>query len=237
MPKYPPRQSNSSSGVDVSGLIGAGSAKLKKKIRDIERLLRKQELPSDVRLENERALNALKMDLEDKKVDLRAQKYAKKYHMIRFFEKKKALRNYKRVKNELEAATDKKEIKKLKKKLHHCEIDLAYVVNFPKAEKYISLFPNPVDPNEKLSEETKKGLLHTEQERLAYKKLISEMAEAGTLPNTLEDILAGRPAVNVTTLSKTQNDESNPVTDDVSHHKTTTQAINNQGQQEEEFFE
>ena len=59
---------------------------LKKKIRDISRLLdRSDNLPADVRLSNERALKAYQQDLLAAEQERRRQKMIKKYHMVRFF--------------------------------------------------------------------------------------------------------------------------------------------------------
>jgi hypothetical protein len=59
---------------------------LKKKIRDITRLLeRSEDLPPGVRIEHERALASYKQDLVAADVEKRRQKMIKKYHMVRFF--------------------------------------------------------------------------------------------------------------------------------------------------------
>ena len=61
---------------------------LKKKIRDITRLLeRSEDLPPGVRIEHERALASYKQDLVAADDEKRRQKMIKKYHMVRFFGK------------------------------------------------------------------------------------------------------------------------------------------------------
>jgi hypothetical protein len=61
---------------------------LKKRIRDINRLLERSEsMPADVRINNERALAAYKQDLSVASHNRLEQKLSKKYHMVRFFGK------------------------------------------------------------------------------------------------------------------------------------------------------
>jgi hypothetical protein len=59
---------------------------LKKKIRDVSRLLNRSEsLPAGARMDNERALASYKLELADAMDEQRRQKMIKKYHMVRFF--------------------------------------------------------------------------------------------------------------------------------------------------------
>ena len=66
---------------------GTGSSKLKKKIRDVERTLRKPGLAATKKIESERALVALKDELEQVRKGQQAKENAQKYHMVRFFGK------------------------------------------------------------------------------------------------------------------------------------------------------
>ncbi|ESW98452.1 hypothetical protein KL918_005176 [Ogataea parapolymorpha] len=183
-----------SSGVDISGVIGQGSSKIKKKIRDITRLLKRDNLASNVRIENERALEALKSELATVQTNLKAKKLAQRYHKVRFFERKKAVRRYKKALKELKEleAKDgdpkaiKKEIKKQKKVVRHCEVDLAYVLNFPKTEKYIALYPANTDTSG-LSEKALRGIQKTEAKRTEYRKKFGELLDSGKLEVSLED--------------------------------------------------
>lgn len=161
-------------------------SKIKKRIRDLERLIRRQKtimdknnssgnkgkdgndeqsenkyhINANVIVENQRALTALNQELKNVDKIIISKKFSQIYHKVRFFEKKKALRKIKKSEKliaDLEAEKyqlkhDKKnknkdEIKKVKKKLkkaknqlieHH--IDLAYVLNFPRDERYIALY-------------------------------------------------------------------------------------------------
>lgn len=59
---------------------------IKRKIRDLRRTLERSEnLPADVRVEQERALAGYKQDLERSEYEKRTQQMIKKYHMVRFF--------------------------------------------------------------------------------------------------------------------------------------------------------
>ena len=189
-------RSNRNNPVEVSKAINAGSsAKLKKKIRDIERLLTKNDkLPADKRIEYERALKGLRVELQNSQNVLKAKQNATKYHMVRFFEKKKAIRKLKQLRKafeEVEKTEVRKDIKKARKQLKHGEIDLMYVMLFPKSEKYISLYPSAND--EDLSDPNVKiGLRKTEARRLEFRKEVEKMMEEGKVPFTVDDIMSGK---------------------------------------------
>lgn len=66
---------------------------VKKRIRDVTRLLsRSEDLPADVRLENERALAAYQQELNAADEEKTRQRMIKKYHMVRFFGKLQLLK-------------------------------------------------------------------------------------------------------------------------------------------------
>jgi rRNA-processing protein Efg1 len=61
---------------------------IKKRIRDVTRKLeRADDLPADVRAEDERALAAYQQELASAEAEKIRQKMIKKYHMVRFFGK------------------------------------------------------------------------------------------------------------------------------------------------------
>lgn len=67
---------------------------VKKRIRDVTRLLsRSEDLPADVRLENERALAAYQQELNAADEEKTRQRMIKKYHMVRFFGKLESLKS------------------------------------------------------------------------------------------------------------------------------------------------
>ncbi|EDO16504.1 hypothetical protein Kpol_513p20 [Vanderwaltozyma polyspora DSM 70294] len=183
------RTKNAGSSLEMSHFIDAGANKIKSKIRDIERLLKKKRdtLPDTVIIEKERTLDALKLELENAKVRQVIKKNAKKYHMVRFFERKKALRRYKQAVKDLE---DKPENKKYIKNLEKSKIDLCYVVNFPKTEKYISLYP--VNEEENSEHDADSNLEQTKLRREAFLKLVEQQYKENTLPVSLQKILQGK---------------------------------------------
>ena len=59
---------------------------IKKRIRSVTRKLeRVEDLPADVRVDDERALAAYQQELAAAEAEKRKQKMIKKYHMVRFF--------------------------------------------------------------------------------------------------------------------------------------------------------
>lgn len=78
------------SSLEMSQIMDAGTNKIKRRIRDLERLLKKKKdiLPSTVIIEKERNLQALRLELQNNELKNKIKANAKKYHMVRFFEKK-----------------------------------------------------------------------------------------------------------------------------------------------------
>lgn len=169
----------------MAHFIDAGANKIKKRIRDLERLLsRKREtLPDTIIVEKERTLEALKLELENAKMRSKIKHNAKKYHMVRFFERKKALRRYKKAFEDFKKSNGDESCAKdlLTKK-----IDLCYVVNFPKTEKYIALYPASGENADS------DGFKKTEIRRKAFRDLVAKQLKEGSLPVSLEDILSGK---------------------------------------------
>lgn len=58
---------------------------IKKRMRDVTRKLRSDNLPADIRVENERALAAYEQELEVVQAEKIKKKMISKYHMVRFF--------------------------------------------------------------------------------------------------------------------------------------------------------
>ncbi|KAH7188786.1 uncharacterized protein B0J16DRAFT_413211 [Fusarium flagelliforme] len=147
----------------------------KKRTRTIERLLnRNQELPANVRNDLERELGALKATVDDKSFQKLRSAMISKYHMVRFFERKKASRLARQLRKKIDQteSTETEELEELKRDLHIAEVDEAYTQHFPHAEPYISLYTNA--KSEKQEEEKdddkldytplkQRGLLHTER--------------------------------------------------------------------------
>lgn len=179
---------------DLSDVLGS-SVRVKKKMKSIENLLSKDTLPADIRIEKERALKALQADLKNTRFRLKTKERAKKYHMLRFFERKKATRKLKQATKAHQEAVEadvRKDIKKARKVMKHAQIDVAYVFMFPKSEKYIALYPNEPLPEMLKDVNVKKGMQITEEKRQQFRKEMEELIDSAKLPFTFEDVLAGK---------------------------------------------
>lgn len=179
---------------DLSDVLGS-TVRVKKKMKSIENLLSKETLPADIRIEKERALKALQADLKNTRFNMKTRERAKKYHMLRFFERKKALRKLKQATKAHKEATEadvRKEIKKARKVLKHAQIDVAYVYLFPKSEKYIALYPNEPLAEMLKDSNVKKGMQQTDEKRQQFRKRMEELIDGDRLPFTFEDALAGK---------------------------------------------
>lgn len=168
----------------ANSVLGGGVGRIKRQIRNIERLITKHHdsLDDTVLVEKERELEALRLELIQTESRSLSRKNSRRYHMVRFFERKKALRRYRKAISALKNGDGNSE---LQAQLRKCEVDLCYVVNFPKTRKYISLYPNHGEMIDEQSDETKNL-------RKKYLELISCKLNEGTLPVCLEDILKGK---------------------------------------------
>lgn len=161
----------------------AGTSKLKKKIRDMERLLRNGkflENNAEKKQETERALEALKSQYEQAQQVNTERDIATMYHKIRFFERKKAQKKVladakayfqyltERDQAEKESQSSDEKEEALKTKLVNSEIELYYTVLFPRTERYVSLYPSSEKPeDEKVRNKIKEAV------KLEIKKLVN----------------------------------------------------------------
>ncbi|KAM0802222.1 hypothetical protein BDR22DRAFT_803841 [Usnea florida] len=173
-PKHPFKRQRSND-LGSPSTKSASVNQLKSKIRDLTRALEHSEhLPAGVRIEKERALAGYKQDVEEIRKDKRKNELIKKYHMVRFFERKKATRAHKQLKKRLDASSpDTSEYKQLEQELHDAEIDVNYTIYHPLIEKYRSLFPRQEDG------ETAARKLVTVKP--AIWKMVEQCTEDGTL--------------------------------------------------------
>lgn len=107
----------------------SASGSIKKMIRDTNRLLSRPNLPADLRREQERKLSALQVALSDRQKSEVEREMAVKYRMVKFFERKKALRRLAAAQAKADSAA-----------VSEAQLDLAYILHFPKDRKYISLY-------------------------------------------------------------------------------------------------
>ncbi|KAL7937653.1 hypothetical protein V8C35DRAFT_293115 [Trichoderma chlorosporum] len=132
----------------------------KKRIRAIERSLRRnQDMPANVRIDLERELASQKQIMLDKAYKKKRSTMISKYHMVRFFERKKASRLVKQLKRQLEQETDADKTEKLRHDLHIAEVDEAYTLYFPHLETYVGLYSSAAKKtaDEEETEESKRA--------------------------------------------------------------------------------
>ncbi|KAI9785153.1 MAG: 18S rRNA maturation protein [Geoglossum umbratile] len=152
---------------------------LKKRVRDLTRLLEHADnMPADVRMENERALSAHRQELAAAKMEKLKASLSKRYHMVKFFgtwdtigwsatitsvcplssrgrrnltgtERRKVNRRLKQIHKRLSAATSPTETATLERQLHIAEVDLNYILHYPAHRKYVALYHNDGDEDAK----------------------------------------------------------------------------------------
>ncbi|CAG7948873.1 unnamed protein product [Penicillium nalgiovense] len=134
---------------------------LKKRIRDVKRLLNKVDLPADARILQERALAGYEQDLADETTRRERSSLIKKYHFVRFLDRKTATKELNRLtRREKEEDLDSKQKARLAAKIHNCRVNLNYTIYYPLTEKYIALYPNgkhdTTDPESELQKQETK---------------------------------------------------------------------------------
>ncbi|KAH8737756.1 hypothetical protein BGZ61DRAFT_582842 [Ilyonectria robusta] len=138
----------------------------RKRARNIDRLLqRNQDLPANVRNDLERELAAHKTTVTDKAFQKKRSAMIGKYHMVRFFERKRAMRLAKQVRKRLEQSSSPEETEELKRHLHIAEVDEAYTQSFPHLETYVSLYKTESAKDDKDEDKAAKSKALLEAER------------------------------------------------------------------------
>ncbi|KAF8515324.1 hypothetical protein BU17DRAFT_51737 [Hysterangium stoloniferum] len=119
-----------------------GVQKIKSSLRQTRRLLAKNNLAADVRVETERRLKSLESDLARAEQGRKERTNAARYHKIKFFERQKVCRKIKQIKATIDnSKTPAGDIPDLQKTLQLYRVELNYIIHYPKSKKYISLFP------------------------------------------------------------------------------------------------
>src|SRR5450432_568083 len=141
---------------------------IKKHMRDVTRRLESLEnLPANVRVDDERALAAYQLELAAAEEEKIRQKMIKRYHMVRFFgklcfhsgfglclsnlERQKATRHLKKQRKQLLKAQSPEEVEAAKTRVHVAEVDLNYTQYCPLSEPYVGLYsqkPKSADEKE-----------------------------------------------------------------------------------------
>jgi hypothetical protein len=114
----------------------------KNQIRDLERMLAKAtDMPATVRAGHERRLEALKHDLVITAAEKEKTRMIEKYHMVRFFDRKKAERHLKKAQRALIDCKDPDMRLELKQHVYTAQIDLNYTMYYPLVRNYCALYP------------------------------------------------------------------------------------------------
>jgi hypothetical protein len=119
---------------------------LKTRLRDLERGLRgAAALPANVRITHEREAAALRASVADAARQARRRKRVARYHMVRFFERKKAAKALRRAEKECAEAgaggAGEEVLRRLDERVRRARVDLNYAVYSPLEWKYCALWP------------------------------------------------------------------------------------------------
>jgi len=130
-------------------------------------------------------MRALEKDLTEAERVRKERTMATRYHKVKFFERQKVMRRIQQVKKQSDSCSDKAEKAALKKTLLDLRVDLNYIQHYPKAKKYISLFPP--EARAEATSETKGKFKETDldsetdAQREALRRQIRQMMERGEL--------------------------------------------------------
>ncbi|KAF8499355.1 hypothetical protein JB92DRAFT_2743813 [Gautieria morchelliformis] len=162
-----------------------GVQKIKSSLRQTRRLLAKDNLAADVRIETERRLRSLESDLAKAERTRQERTLAVKYHKVKFFERQKVCRKIKHAKKELDGTNVSPEnLSSLRESLFSHRVDLNYILvrhfrlngHYPKTRKYISLFPQ-----EAAKVDSGAGSSDTDKQRSELRRLVREAMEKGKM--------------------------------------------------------
>lgn len=122
---------------------------LEVRISECKRRLAQGTLPADVRRTQERILQSLTREQQQREKEKRVQKWAGKYKAVRFFEKRKVTRKLKGAIKRALSTTDEVSSEELQKEVTDVRKKLNYIVHFPLDQKYVSLFASSETADEK----------------------------------------------------------------------------------------
>lgn len=187
---------------------------LQKKIRDLERLLKRKSGDEEGVSQIKQKIEQLKKENEDNKLNLKQKKNSRKYHMVRFFERRKCTRKIRSIDSAIslkrsqseedpENISISKEIYSLMSERERTEEDLTYILYYPKEWKYIALFVDDED----------KSTRRTEARAIAIQRR-AESVEAGE-----KDLVKHAIDVEYGLVQDIQQDELMEVDDDGSDQK------------------
>ncbi|KAF8633456.1 hypothetical protein AX17_004625 [Amanita inopinata Kibby_2008] len=174
------RSHKKEAGKDSDALPGV--QKLKSSLRQTRRLLAKDNVAADVRVETERRLKALESDLHKAELVRQERHHAVRYHKIKFFERQKVVRKIQQTNKRVSSEGD---VSELHATLSELRVDLNYILHYPKTKKYISLFPPEVRKGESPPSDSEATKTNTQREEI--RSWIRQKMEAGDLSATPEE--------------------------------------------------
>ncbi|CAG8100362.1 unnamed protein product [Penicillium olsonii] len=155
---------------------------LKKRIRDVKRLLNKQDLSADARILQERALAGYEKDLEDETKRRERSQLISKYHFVRFLDRKAANKELARLTRRLKAEDlNPKEKAQLEAKISDCQVNINYTIYYPLTEKYLSIYPKSNGKPEAAEAESSKKGTEAAQAKPALWPIVAKCMEEKTL--------------------------------------------------------
>ncbi|KAH9067519.1 hypothetical protein EDB87DRAFT_1552906 [Lactarius vividus] len=181
-----------------------GVSKIKSALRQTRRLLAKEGLAADIRVESERKLKALETDLVAAEKAKKERALATRYHKAKFFDRQKLIRKIKQTKKRLEEDGVSSKVRKaLGAELFELRVDLNYVLvrlfkhlcNYPRLEKYISLFPPDVRQTEGAAAPVHSvgGSSATDDKREALREWVRGQMRAGEMASEPETVERKQP--------------------------------------------
>ncbi len=127
----------------------------------------------------EKKLAVLEQGSAENKQKLREQKYAVRYHKVRFFERIKLERKIGKLQKTLKGLEHDGESKDATRRaLAAAREDLEYVLHFPKGEKYVSLLKDAEDPE---------AQAHLERERERLRAVVKRRMRDEAIVNELDE--------------------------------------------------
>ena len=118
-----------------------GGRPIQKRIRDLERRLARGNLPDELRVQKEAEVKELRQQQQEERVNSAEEKVARRYKMVKFFEERKLIRRIRSAEKRKNAGGTPEEQAAVNAELATLHEDLEYVTNYPRAQKYVSLFP------------------------------------------------------------------------------------------------
>ncbi|KAJ3260605.1 18S rRNA maturation protein [Boothiomyces macroporosus] len=187
--QYKPNPLAKKYGHSVHKKQATGVNGVNKKIRDLQRLLKKQTgMNAQKKQEITRQIESLELQVEEHKQREKEQELAKKYQYVKFVEQKKTTKRITKLQKQLGLMAKQDDgYEELERQLEEFQFNLLYIKYYPVDVKYISLYPS--ESNEKESEsESKispkdiaKGKEKTERLRLQIAEKLRNAQENGLL--------------------------------------------------------